>query len=523
MQDPLVVTVLELLIIVALVAAAVLYIRIPYTVALVLAGLVLSLLPHVPRVELTPNLILTVFLPVLLFHGAYNLDLADVRRQLTPIAFLAIPGVMATAGLVGAALHVLGGLSWVDGILFGTIVAATDPVAVLSIFGEVGAPTRLNTIVTGESLFNDGTALVFFTTTLGIATTRTIHLGLTFEHFAIAVAGALALGAAIGVTGAAILRFIDDALLETTITFIMAYGGYLLADRLGSSGPIETVTAGLLLGARGPAVMSPSTRVKARATWSFLDFLANSLLFLLVGLAMRPIAMITASHYGMGVWRPLLVAILAIIVARIIVVWLVNLLLKRLHRGLPRSWEGIIVWAGLRGGVSLAAALSLPKRLPQHDLLLTLTFAIVLYTLLGQGLTMRGALRRLGIRGAPMRRDLEIAVARLAALRAAEREVRVLQRDDAIDEHLASHLLHGYRAEEARLRAELDAAYHGNRAWERRMEAVTRRRLLDVQREAVRRTYAHDQISAGVLETVEAELDAEESRMELDIQQGEPE
>lgn len=203
---------------------------------------------------------------------------------------------------MGLALHGIAGLPWTAAVLFGTIVGATDPVAVLSIFGKIGAPPKLNTIVTGESLFNDGTALVFFTTTLGLAATHTFNLGLTAERFAIAVAGALALGGVIGITGPTVLRFIDDPLLETAVTFIVAYGGYLLANHLGSSGSIETVTAALLLGARGTKVMSPSTLVKARATWSFLDFLAHSMLFLLVGLALHPVAEVTATRFGAGVW-----------------------------------------------------------------------------------------------------------------------------------------------------------------------------------------------------------------------------
>src|ERR671932_473051 len=178
---PEVVVILGLLVIVAVVAAVVRYVRIPYTVALVLTGLALALLPDVPRVQLTPGVILTIFLPVLLFYGPFNIDLADLRANLAPITLLALPGVVA--------------------LLFGTIVAATDPVAVLSIFGEVGAPRRLATIVTGESLFNDGTALVFFAAALEVATAHRVDAGRTAEHFVVAVLGGLILGVTVGVVG----------------------------------------------------------------------------------------------------------------------------------------------------------------------------------------------------------------------------------------------------------------------------------------------------------------------------------
>ena len=238
---PDVVVILGLLVIVAVVAAVVRDVRIPYMVALVLAGLALAFLPDVPRVQLTPSIILIIFLPVLLFYGAYNLALADLRANLAPIALLALPGVVATAGLVGAALHLAAGLPWVDALLFGTIVAATDPVAVLSIFGAVGAPRRLAAIVSGESLFNDGTALVFFALALEVATAHGVDAERTAEHFVVAVLGGLILSVAVGVVGSTVLQHIDEALLETTITLILAYGGYLLASALGSSGPRLTM------------------------------------------------------------------------------------------------------------------------------------------------------------------------------------------------------------------------------------------------------------------------------------------
>jgi CPA1 family monovalent cation:H+ antiporter len=400
--EPDVVVVLGLVIVVAAVAAAVRVIRIPYTVALVVAGLVLALLPQAPHVQLTPSLILTIFLPVLLFYGAYNLELTALRAEALAITLLAAPGVILTAGLVGAALHLAAGLPWLAALLFGSIVAATDPVAVLALFGELRAPRRLTALVSGESLFNDGAALVVFATLLGIATAGTVDAGTTVARFLIEAGGGLLLGAGVGWLGSLALQRVDDALLETTLTLIMAYGGYLLADHLGSSGPLETVAAGVLLGRRGTQVMSPTTRAQAHAIWEFLDFLANSLVFLLMGLALRPIGQVTLTRLGWGVWWPLLVAIVAVSVVRVAVVWAVGLLLARSGRSWPPGWRRVLSWSGLRGAVSFAAALSLPPRLPERDLLLTLTFGIVLFTILVQGGTLRPLLERLGL-GAEVR------------------------------------------------------------------------------------------------------------------------
>ena len=396
-EGPDVATFLGLLMASTLVAAAGRRARLPYEVALVLTGLVLAFIPGVPRIALTHQVILTVFLPVLLFHGAYNLPLAELRASLRLVSFLALPGVLATAGLVGLALHALTGIPWTSALLFGTIVAATDPVSVLAIFGQLGAPRRLTTIVSGESLFNDGTALVLFAILLDLAQGGHTTVPEGLGRLVLVIGGSLGLGVAVGLVGARVLHSVDDALVETSITLIMAYGGYLLADHLALSGPLETVVAGILLSSRGERVMSPTTRLQARATWEFLDFLANSLLFLLMGLAVRSVALAPGEHLGTQLVWPLAVAVAAVVVARALVVNGTKRAMGVLGRPLPASWEPVLVWAGLRGAVSLAAALSLPGGLADHDLLVILTFGVVLFTLVAQGLTIGPLLRRLGL------------------------------------------------------------------------------------------------------------------------------
>lgn len=506
---------LELLIAVAVVAAAVRYVRIPYTVALVLVGLGLALLPGTPQVELTPQIILTVFLPVLLFYGAYHLDFADLRANLTPVTLLAIPGVVVTAVLAGAALHWAAGVEWIIALLFGTIVAATDPVAVLAVFGEVGAPRRLATIVTAESLFNDGTALVFFTTMVGVATgASAVDAGVTIEQFVLGVAGALALGAAVGIVGTAVLSRIDDALLETAIFLIMAYGGFLLADRLGISGPLETVTAGLLLGIRGRRVMSPTTRLQAGATWEFLDFLANSLLFLLVGLELRFLGEPDVSQLGSSLltllW-PLAAVLVAITIARALVAWVVARILAWRGDPFPRGWRTVLTWAGLRGAVALAAALSLPIGLPDRSLLLTLTFLVVLFTLLGQGFTIRPLVERLGLSRNKESGQVAVeeALGRFRGLDAAAHELDALRRATAIDENLARGLAERLAKRREQARAELEAAYASEPTARAERERDALRHLLHVRREAVREAAAAGQISEGVLHELLGEIDEE--------------
>ncbi|HEY1388107.1 MAG TPA: Na+/H+ antiporter [Ktedonobacterales bacterium] len=510
---------LLLLIIIACVAAVVHFIRIPYTVALVVAGLALALLPNTPQLTVTPEVILFLFLPILLFYGAYHLNVRDLRVTLKPVTLLALPGVVATAGLVGLALHVAAGLSWTSALLFGTIVAATDPVAVLSIFGEMGAPRRLSTIVTGESLFNDGTALVFYGAVLGVATSSTLDAGATVERFVIAVLGGLALGVAVGVVGTAIVKNIDNALLETVITLIMAYGGFLLADRLGASGPLETVAAGIFLGVTSKSAMSATTRLQSSATWEFLDFLANSLLFLIMGLSVRRLSEETLTRLGTGLLWPLGIAIVAVVLSRVLVVWGVGGLLKVTMDGFLRRWNVVLVWAGLRGAVALAAALSLPLGLPDRDLLLTMTLGIVLFTLLVQGLTMRPLLTWLGVvRTDTSRREIDLAVGRLQVTQAAAREVGALQETGALDPAVAKRLIAGYAARREEIRQSLTVAYGGSATWERREERAAARHLLQVQREAARSAAAQGQIAEDTLGVLLKEIDQDLARVEQEIQ-----
>jgi len=396
-------------------------------------------------------------------------------------------------------------------------VAATDPVAVLAIFGEVGAPRRLSTIVTAESLFNDGTALVFFTTMVGVATGvagHGVNIGVTFEQFVLGVAGSLALGVAVGIVGTTILSRIDDALLETTILLIIAYGGFLLATRLGASGPLETVTAGLLLGVRSRRVMSPTTRLQAGATWEFLDFVANSLLFLLVGLELRFLGEPDFSHLGssmLALLWPLVAVFIAITVARALVVWVVARILAWRGNPFPAGWRIVLTWAGLRGAVALAAALSLPVGLPDRSLLLTLTFLVVLVTLLGQGLTIRPLVQRLGITRKEEQGQLavEAAVGRLRGLDAAVHELAALRGAAVIDDHLAAGLAARLAERREHARVELEDAYASEPAARMDRERDAIRHLLHVRREAVSEAAASGQISDGVLRELLSEIDHE--------------
>jgi monovalent cation:H+ antiporter, CPA1 family len=397
-----------LLIAVMAVAVVSKYVRVPYTVALVIAGLIIAFTPLSPAIELTPDIILFIFLPALLFESAYHLSFDELRDNLRPIALLAVPGVVLTAICLAAVIHFAAGVAWETAFLFGAIMSATDPVSVLAVFRQLGAPRRLSVILEGESLFNDGTSLVLFRIVLGV-----VLAGVSAEptstvlQFVIVVFGGLALGALTGFAVSLLLSRLDDYLVETTLTLVAAYGTYLLAERVGVSGVIAVVIAGLVLGTYGHATaMSPATRAAVSSSWEFFGFLANSLIFVLIGLELN-------LEQFRRYWLPILLAIASVLAVRILVVAIASWVLRYIHRPIPYRWQSVLVWGGLRGSLALAMALSLPitrgpgQPFPDRDLLQVMTFGVILFSLLVQAMTMKPLLDRMGLVGEEARSKVQ--------------------------------------------------------------------------------------------------------------------
>ncbi len=373
--------------------------RIPYTVGLVIAGLVIGLLPHHPHVTLTPAWVMQFFLPPLLFAGAWTMSVAELRRNWLPVTLLASAGV-GVGILISYCLLVFGaGMPVRVALLFGAIVAATDPVAVLAIFRSLRIDSRLSTIVEGESLFNDGTAVVAFRVLLA-----SLAIGATgrppLEIHAIAgqillefLGGAVA-GAIVGLIVGVALRLFDDYLLEATGTLLAAYGSYAIAEMLHTSGIVAVVFTGLALSGIGRALGSFSkTRLAVNHFWEFGAFLANSVLFLLVGLVIN-------IHDLVGLGSASAWGILAVVAGRIIVVYGLCSLARTMGAFIPGQWFPILTFGGMRGALSMALVLSLPPNLPEHATITAMVFSVVLFTLVIQGLGLNLIARPLQARAA---------------------------------------------------------------------------------------------------------------------------
>jgi CPA1 family monovalent cation:H+ antiporter len=371
-------------------------VSLPDSVVLVIAGLLgAALFPEI-GLAITPGLVLGVFVPGLVFAAAYSIDWTDLRPVLGPILALAIPGVVASAVVVAFALHLAIGIPLELAFVVGAITAATDPVAVVATMRRLDVPRGLRTIVDGESLLNDGTGLVLFALAV-----RAVDAGVGTGEAAVLFVSTIAVSGVVGVGGglvaARLVRATNERTIQLGISLVAAYGTYQLADVIGLSGILATVIAGIALGSRMRRTAGSDALVRETLDlWDVVAFILTSLVFLLIGFAIRLPSLLSA---GAGV----VVGTAAVVAARGLIVYLpaAAVRLWTPARAVPRGWAHVIFWSGLRGAVALAAALSLPADFPQRELLQQISFGIVLITLLVQGagapLVVRLALR--GARG----------------------------------------------------------------------------------------------------------------------------
>lgn len=371
--------------------------RIPYTIALVFAGFAIDLF-HVPitRVAggasiLTPEIIFVLFLPPLLFESAINIDIATLRANLWPILLFAIIGVAAATLITGYAVYYLLGLPLLTALLFGALIAATDPVSVIALFRELGVSKRLLVMVEGESLFNDGTAAVAFQLILASILTGALDPIAGVRQFFLVVCGGILIGLLISFAASKITELIDEPRVEITLTTLVAYGSYLAAEHFHVSGVMATVVAGLVVGNYGAhSGMSPRTRLAVWSFWEYAAFVVNSLIFLLIGIEVHVPQMLSS-------WYMILIAIAAVLLGRLLVVYALAPLANRMAEPIPAKWNPVLVWGGLHGSVSIALVLSLPNDFPHRATLLTLCFGVCAFSIVVQGLTMRPLLARLGL------------------------------------------------------------------------------------------------------------------------------
>jgi monovalent cation:H+ antiporter, CPA1 family len=400
-----IVSLVRILVILLLIALTVIlitrWLTVPYTLGLVVVGLLIGFFERIPTIHLTPDLVLFVFLPALLFEGSWSISVQLLLENWVAIFLLAVPGVLLELVLIAVPLHFFTGLDWGDSFLLAAILSPTDPVAVLGLFRQIKANARLSSIIEGESLFNDGVAGALYQVFLAFVLVSTRGQAISggqawlngIGTFLLDAGGGILIGSVCGFLVSRFVRHIDDALIETTITVVTAYGVYLVADFLHTSGILAVILAGLIVGSYGRRIgMSEGTREAVDNFWSMIAFLANALVFLLVGVELNPMLFLSSQKDATLLITAAL-AIVAVLLARFV---MVLLLPRKAPLGVPlRPWRFVIFWSGLRGALSLALVLALPLDVPDRDALIFSTYAVILFTLLVQGFSLRWILKRL--------------------------------------------------------------------------------------------------------------------------------
>jgi len=498
------------------VAIAVQRLAVPYTVALVLTGLVLGLLHAFEAPHLTKALLFSVFLPGLLFEAAFHIEFKQFWRNRLTITSLALPGVVAAIALtalilplVANTLHFVQDFTWKHALVFGAIISATDPIAVVAIFKNLCVPKRLSVLLEDESLLNDGTAIVFFTLSIALVTgTVVTSSGLAFEFIKIVGIGGL-IGAGVGLAVSQVIRQVDDPMIEIMLTTIAAYGSFLAAEHFHFSGVIATVSAGMLCGNYGARVgMSPSTRIAVETFWEYVAFALNSMVFLLIGLEVHFQALVAS-------WQAILVTYLVVTGGRALVILSASSLLRRTRERIPWAWSVILTWGGLRGGLPMVLVLSLPNDFPHRELLVSMTFGVVILSILVHGLTMSPLLRWLGmVRGQREHAAYELTRGKLQAAYAALEEIDLKSRVHFTNPEVLASLRREYEQRVERDSGALDELHLDRQQLHAEEVQRARRHLLLVEKGVVIDAFHHGDLSHTVQKKLLADIDAQWLRLE---------
>jgi len=474
--------------------------NLPYITGLVLAGLaVTELLPSPLRLD--SDLILNLLLPILLFQAAINTDISRLRSTIKPISLLAGPGVILASGMTATVLKFALGLDWISALLVGTILAITDTVSVIAVFKDIAVPSRLSTVVEGESLFNDGVALVLFSLILQVHTTGSITFLGGLQQFVVVIVGGILLGLAIGYLGALLfVALSEDALSGILLTVAIAFGTFQAGQWLQVSGVVAVVVAGLTVGNRGlTQTRSASSKITLLNFWEYADFCVNTFIFLLIGLEVDPRLL----------WKiipAIAIAIVAYQIGRLLSVYPLLAISNRFDLPIPLRWQHVLFFGNIKGSLSMVLVLSLPASLPGRSDLIALVYGAVFASLIGQGLSLSWFVKRLKISAvSESRQQIEALQAQLIAAKAAQNELAILHDTGVLSKAVYEEMRSTYQVQVAEAESNLRDLHN------RRTDSITsnygrtaklngvRRRLLMVERSALNDAARKQILSADII------------------------
>ena len=520
-----------LLVAVAVLAVVARLVNVPYPILLVLGGLGAGFVPGVPSVTLDPEIVLLIFLPPLLYSAAFFANLRELRKNIRPITGLALGLVAATMVVVAVVAHAVIGLSWPVAFVLGAVVSPSDAVAPVAILRRLNVPRRVITIVQGENLTNDWTALVAYKFAVAAVVTASFSLADAAPQFVLTGVGGIAIGALVGTVIAAVRRRIRDPLTDITISLLTPYAAYLPAEQLGVSGVMAAVTVGVWLGWQASELTDHTTRLQLFAIWGILQFLLNAVLFVLIGLQLPSVldglSGSTAELAGYG-------ALVAFTVAAVRILWVFGftylprgvrgrLTGERVHQ--PAKETTLVAWSSMRGGVSLAAALAIPlttdahTAFPDRDLVIFLAFCVILGTLVVQGLLFPALIKALDLPEETLDADEELN-ARLETAFAAADRIEELSEEEWVYADTADRVRGLYAYRQRRFRTQIDGDGDGDgpglEDYEHRSDSYRRfmREVLGAERQRLRELRDQGEITDEVRRTVEYDLDLEQARLD---------
>ena len=500
----------------------------PYPIVLVLGGTVVGFVPGLPEVELDPEVVLVVFLPPLLYGSAIFANFNDLRTNLRGLTLSTVALVLATMCAVAVAAHALiPGLPWEAAFVLGAIVSPTDPLAAATIMRRLEVPRRMVSAIEGEGLFNDATALVAYRFAVAAVVAGSFSLAEAGARFVLGAAAGVAIGLAVGWLSGEVRKRISDVQVNVTISLLTGYAAFVPADAIGASAVLATVTAGLYMGLRGPQILPTRARLQGYFVWEILDYIVNAILFVLIGLQLRTVVddlggFSAAELIGWGL------AVSAVVVGtRMVWFFTVPYLIRAIDRRpsqrarrLSAGYRFVLGWSGMRGAVSLAVALALPLttdaggEFPQRDLIVFITFAVIFFTLVVQGLSLPALIRRMGIDDGGADAEEEVR-ARLVATKAALEQIDALLEEEWTRNETLERMrgLYEYRKRRFAARAgkiEDDGYEDRSLVYQQTVQVV-----IGAQREALLRLRNDGGLSNEVMMRVLRELDLEESRLEI--------
>jgi monovalent cation/hydrogen antiporter len=505
--------------------------QIPYPILLVLGGTALAFIPGVQEIELDPDIILVAFLPPLLYGAAFFTSIQDLRANYRPIGLLAVGLVVATTVSVAVVAHYVLDLPWSAAFVLGAVVSPTDPVAATEIAVRSHAPRRLVTIVEGESLINDSTGLIAYKFAVAAVVSGTFSLMDAAGDFVLSAVAGVAIGLAIGYLATELRKRLDDPATETAVSLLTPYIAYLPAEELGVSAVLAAVTCGLYLGWRSPELVTPSTRIQITGFWELLTFALNAALFVLVGLQLPTIIDGLSGYSTMELIGYGLLVSATVLATRMAWLFPFNLVSRLLVKRFPRrsTRDGppdfrltlLLGWSGMRGAVSLAVALAIPLTtdagdpFPARDLIIFLAYAVILVTVVGQGLTLGRLIAWAGVYDDEETVAEQEARARIAASQAAIERLGELQDEDWVRPETWDRMVRQYEFRIRRFESRLDDdddgdLEEGSQAYQR-----LRRVVLEAERAEIVRARNRGDITDDTMRRIERDLDLEDARLEI--------